>query len=830
MDQPLLTKSCQILQRKPTQRMTFYQPSLQPGCLIKIRQKFSQQNHRLRHHHCLGNCHSRSSSSSSSSSSSISPPPKPLPKPVVAAGSRGAVMSPTTRHSYHEAMEAIAFIDDLGCSSSSGSARSSTSTLRRADGSPQLPLPPPPKNFEDDYQSKLSNQKSETLPVFPMSTEQTEVHPPRQLSFVKLPSQDQQQQQQQQQQQTQSSKSPITYLPKPIYRSEKFLDLSAPHPLSTQPYQLPPPKPLPSSGSPCVSRKAKSVLVQRAAATTAATATAPDSAALSSSAASGLSGFPASAKSIDYRSEGEDDDTRNGCRQSGALISVGIDTCGGVGGEGERPATFSASSLTTYAYKKALTPYLFEPLLPEGNRILGIVVAIDIGSTCSGYAYSLHPDPESVRTMHLIEKGYTGVKSHKIPSALLLDSRHNFHSFGYRAREFYYQLARRETRDWLFFEGFKPRVGPNSKLSHSCMVTAANGVSIPLLEVMRHCFAFFRERALSELRVLLPAGFQLRSRDIHWVLPVPSHWPVGGLDLVRRAALETGFAEQKTRLISEAEAAAAFCSAELLIGSGGGVGGGNGLWWSCQPQVVEWVRKNRQEARSLTSATSNSNDNEANRENGDEGFEGVLELIVDCGGATTNLAVQRWDRKGEYKFIAQRGMSSGSTEVDDAFAKLLNDIFDSEFVFAFRSQCPLGYLELLNAFESRKQICSLSRDSAAFLNIPLPFSMISFHKEFKSYGVDQAIRDFADPEILWTSQGMLKISRERMAQLFCPTVNRILRQIGELLEAHRGIQVLLLVGGFQSPRSFATNWCWRLRRSCGYSYRIILIPPFSRAP
>ena len=84
-----------------------------------------------------------------------------------------------------------------------------------------------------------------------------------------------------------------------------------------------------------------------------------------------------------------------------------------------------------------------------------IVVAIDFGTTYSGYAYSSVSSPDEIYLMMRAQMGQYGAMNHKIPTILLLNEHGGFHSFGFEAREAYHDLDEAESIKWLYFEKFK---------------------------------------------------------------------------------------------------------------------------------------------------------------------------------------------------------------------------------------------------------------------------------------------------------------------------------------------------------------------------------------
>ena len=84
-----------------------------------------------------------------------------------------------------------------------------------------------------------------------------------------------------------------------------------------------------------------------------------------------------------------------------------------------------------------------------------VVVAIDFGTTFSGYAFAFSRDPDSIHMMRKWEGGDPGVTNQKTPTTLLLKPDGSFHSFGFGARDFYHDLDPSDAKKWLYFEKFK---------------------------------------------------------------------------------------------------------------------------------------------------------------------------------------------------------------------------------------------------------------------------------------------------------------------------------------------------------------------------------------
>jgi len=91
-----------------------------------------------------------------------------------------------------------------------------------------------------------------------------------------------------------------------------------------------------------------------------------------------------------------------------------------------------------------------------------VVIAIDFGTTFSGYAFSFARDTDSIHMMRKWEGGDPGVINQKTPTTLLLTPEGEFHSFGFTARDLYHDLSPNEAKRWMYFEKFKMSLHNNA--------------------------------------------------------------------------------------------------------------------------------------------------------------------------------------------------------------------------------------------------------------------------------------------------------------------------------------------------------------------------------
>ncbi|KAG8513424.1 Heat shock 70 kDa protein 12B, partial [Galemys pyrenaicus] len=400
-----------------------------------------------------------------------------------------------------------------------------------------------------------------------------------------------------------------------------------------------------------------------------------------------------------------------------------------------------------------------------------VVVAIDFGTTSSGYAFSFASDPEAIHMMRKWEGGDPGVAHQKTPTCLLLTPEGAFHSFGYTARDYYHDLDPEEVRDWLYFEKFKMKIHSATDLTLKTQLEAVNGKKMPALEVFAHALRFFKEHALQELREQCPS---LPEKDaVRWVLTVPAIWKQPAKQFMREAAYLAG-------LVSREDAE------QLLI--------------ALEPEAASvYCRKLRLHQLLDLSSRTPGHGRLGERRSIDSSFrQGDRYMVADCGGGTVDLTVHQLEQPhGTLKELYKAsGGPYGAVGVDLAFEALLGRIFGEDFIATFKRQRPAAWVDLTIAFEARKRTAAPHRVGA--LNISLPFSFIDFYRKQRGHNVETALRRSSVNFVKWSSQGMLRMTCEAMNELFQPTVSGIIQHIEALLARPevQGVKLLFLVGGF----------------------------------
>lgn len=398
-----------------------------------------------------------------------------------------------------------------------------------------------------------------------------------------------------------------------------------------------------------------------------------------------------------------------------------------------------------------------------------VIIAIDFGTTYTGYAFSFVSNDCDIHIMRKLEGGDCGINNQKSPTILLLTPELEFHSFGYAARDHYHDLEPDEARLWYYFDKFKMALHHNADVNRDLKISAANGESILALTVFKHSLVYLKYQALRELND--QAEEPISREQIRWVITVPAIWSQQAKQFIREAAYSADLcsihAYDQLLIALEPEAAAIFCRSLRLSQMFARVNESSVL-------VDEPVFKDRD--------------------------EGCCYMVVDCGGGTVDITVHQLSRKhGSLRELHKAsGGACGSIGIDGEFLKLLSIIFGTSLMKRFKQEKPSAFIELLLNFESKKRSASNDRRNSTYGIFP-PFSFVEFYRKHTGREVGDIIREFNKEGITWSSQGMLKLSHVVMEKLFQSTLEKIVQHIKEVLHKPRlssSITHLFLVGGF----------------------------------
>lgn len=291
-----------------------------------------------------------------------------------------------------------------------------------------------------------------------------------------------------------------------------------------------------------------------------------------------------------------------------------------------------------------------------------VVVAIDIGTSRSGYALAFRHAPDRI----VIPSGV------KVLTALLTTKTKTC-EFGNNALQRYLDsLTLGNDEELLYFEKFKmvlyDNEKENEKADEEIMIKSVNGKAVPARIVFGHCIRHLALDAMKRIRNHT-ASIIHEMKQVKWILTVPTIWSNKAKQLMRAAAEDAlGGRECSIVLAYESECAAL--------------------------ATLQHEQKSKEKEQVC---------------------------VVDLGGGTADIVVQEMYEDGTVKNVmCATGGPWGATFVEEAVLNLLKDICGRKDVESFMKKYPDDYSML------RKGIETLISDvKQPFRRLLLPHSFIS---------------------------------------------------------------------------------------------------------
>ncbi|VVC41408.1 Hypothetical protein CINCED_3A014585 [Cinara cedri] len=401
----------------------------------------------------------------------------------------------------------------------------------------------------------------------------------------------------------------------------------------------------------------------------------------------------------------------------------------------------------------------------------GIIVAVDIGTTYTGYAYSFR---RSGRISVMKKPDYesdTIADGQKIPTALLLSPDFNFHSFGTAARDYFHDMHPEEAQKWYYFDKFKMFLYNKDDISKDTHIMAANSVSLPATRILTEALRHLRYLIFEELTERCSEA--LSPDSISWILTVPAIWNKSTKQLLKEIAIEVGMGNfenpESVIIILEPEAAAVHCRNARLK----------------HTRILS--KNNFQENYETDYCVLN------------EIGEGYSYLVVNCGGGTVDVTVHQVCRAVNRLPISKLHKPStgvcGSLSVDIEFVKLLCTLFGFGFMSDFKLQRPAAYMELLQRFEEAKK--SVSSKVRSPIVIRPPYAFIEHYLKYSDKDVSDAVRDYGSDAIVWNElDGVFILHYQAIEPLFLPSFVCISEQINSIINEDEKVTHMFLVGGY----------------------------------
>ncbi|XP_069123377.1 heat shock 70 kDa protein 12A-like [Argopecten irradians] len=372
-----------------------------------------------------------------------------------------------------------------------------------------------------------------------------------------------------------------------------------------------------------------------------------------------------------------------------------------------------------------------------------VVVAIDFGTSYSGYAFSFRSEFKKSNESREIfrnswSSGMAGNLSLKAPTVALFDPNKEFHSFGYEAQKQFSNLTEyKEHKEWYYFSKFKMQLFDKMKLSRNQTITDESGKSLPAMRIFSESIGCLVRKAVSQINRARHKTSQLSEKDITWVLTVPAIWNEPAKQFMREAAVKAGIDKDKLMLALEPEAAALYCR-YLPCTSGG----------KDENDILSFLHY------------------------------GGRYMVVDIGGGTVDIAVHEVSGNGKNvtEILPASGGDWGGESVNQSFFDYFIGKVGKEISKKIKMNRTSHWMKLEANFEEKKRQLTTTFKREIRLDIPPPIIIEG------KLNIDL------------NSSLKMDISNDIFRSFFNST-NNIIRHMKHILDRVVDIDLILMVGG-----------------------------------
>jgi len=373
-----------------------------------------------------------------------------------------------------------------------------------------------------------------------------------------------------------------------------------------------------------------------------------------------------------------------------------------------------------------------------------VTVAIDLGTTCFGWAYRFRGE-ETINN------------SEREPTCLLLNPDKTFSALGKKAMDAFYSLeTHAEQKKYFFYSQFKMRLYDTKKLSRGTKLEDEHSKTIKAIKVFIITLKELKNEILQKLNEMR-GGSLITTNEVLWMITIPAIWTDEARQFMSEAARKAGLT--RTRLVLEPEGAALYVIGKTLLF----------------------------DSKSGTTAR----------------FQvGKKYIVADLGGGTVDMCVHEI-LEGDHlrELYRATGEYAGGTKVNKEYLKFLENLFGKKALSNLKKTHPHSYYMFLNSIEEWK--CSFTRDTQE-ITMYFDSELIKLsHKVFgKSLEKKIVESEFKDTVTYIKEQCCIKVQNSEVRKFFDKSVNTIIESMKEILRKCQedNISTFLLVGGYSESQ------------------------------
>ncbi|KAL3878432.1 hypothetical protein ACJMK2_030782 [Sinanodonta woodiana] len=388
-----------------------------------------------------------------------------------------------------------------------------------------------------------------------------------------------------------------------------------------------------------------------------------------------------------------------------------------------------------------------------------LVVAIDFGTSYSGYAFSFKAeyitDPMRIYAKRWPD-GYT-----KTPTVLLLDQNQEYVAFGSDAETKYAELAHNNDHyEYYYFRHFKMALHAKEDLTLNEEIEDKQGRHVLASIVFMHSIRALKGMIETDLK---KSTTIIKEDEIYWILTVPAIWNDAAKQFMREAAVKAGIKHRNLRLALEPEAASIYC----------------------KEKIVE--REETGPNPELTALKT-----------------GSKFMVVDMGGGTVDVTVREVAEGRKLKEIhIATGGPWGGMKVNENFMNFMEELLGHDVWYKFCADRTLDMLEMEADFERKKR--GIGLDSKDKVRIRLPFAVNKIFKKIMGKRLDNEwVHTTGFQDHVQIREDKLILDPELIRSFFNASIQSIVEHLQKILDK-TDVGTFYLVGGFaESPLVYET--------------------------
>ncbi|KAL4234449.1 hypothetical protein ACF0H5_006095 [Mactra antiquata] len=399
-----------------------------------------------------------------------------------------------------------------------------------------------------------------------------------------------------------------------------------------------------------------------------------------------------------------------------------------------------------------------------------VIVTLDIGNSCSGYAYTsiqdfcndnwtIQMNEPWARDRHVTNKTCTTVLLE--PGSGLEKAK-----YGYDAETvFADKYLDDEHHDCLLFRDIKYELYKDGVDFESTITDVYSGKKRQLCDILLAVIKYFKTQAIDRVQKRFPST---NDATIFWVLTVPSAWKLETTMLYRDLAIESGIPYRQLKLVTEPEACLAYMMQHININI---------------PNIE------KTEIANIVSV-----------------FDARV-MLVDLSGDATTLSVHRVSGDKRFKMVYQsKSHGKGSTQVNEQFLLFLSNLIGEDIIRTLKHDYVDDYMAMYNEFEMEKRRIEPESPDRDTFSFKLPYQIEETFKdqykdEYKT--ITQRIKDKSDyRDHVRYVDGRLHVEIKVLKALFDVVLNKIevyIRNVLQMVPCAR-VACLMLVGGLAESK------------------------------